>query len=1176
MKLKKLTVIALLIVLFVSQITWITFNNYSNAAENVGKFHYDQLEPEGKVIYDAMYNMYIQGILKTGTQDYDLVENGFLTENQVKEYANGNSTLISAMNAARYAFYADYPEIFYVSFQYLTIRTTKDANNKYHAYLGSGRRANYYTSGFNNQEEVEEAIQAFDAKVNEIVEKAKNIETTGNKVVEQIKLVHNEIINIAGYRLEPDCKDGNEGFLGTPYGVLVKREAVCEGYSRALKTILDKLGINCILVQGVHQEEDCAPITHMWNYVQIEKETNQAKARSLKARSAETQGVWYAIDATLDDPFSRTIHVPGQDYSDREPGWDIVEGFENTRYCLVGTETMNKEHTPLEEVEAAGNYTFKYPELNVEDYGIDTVINNNGLLIKYKQEGTATEEYAAGDYYVSYNGKGLAGSMEDGKYILVKYYQYQPGYDRWDVSPWCYFVPEVYAGGFVDYDDHIYLTMPNSEYLEFAVTTLEPGDYQNDPSKLSYQGDESDFLAKSEKMYNPNGDFKGKPHIVKQTPESKSSLRVGKTYHIDVTYDDDLVLKEGVESIGYRLESNGPTGAVETKIENLEFDGKRRITFDLTFSKMFADDMSRYWVYLTGVVGRNSGKEPEYITYAAINMLRTCPFNMNKSQSWEVFAKPSLLANEDLSISDWKTDDGEPVSEKLKARIALVTTSTTTEEKESMNNLMEEQLPNKEIIKSETYNISLNLCNKYVISTGHKVQISLGFPAGYGPEDEGVTFKAYHFSRDAAGNVTGVDEIPCMVTRYGLIITCDSFSPFAIAVVEKDETTEPQERAVMLSTTDGGKIETANTDQGNIITLSPNKSRNLNIVPDDGYEIEEITVCGNKIDVSNKDSMNITVNYEDAKDGENIVYVTFVAKEVAEKAEERQEVVVEPIVTGKPEDTKIPNFSTTITKLDDNTIYSGNEFSVNVNIHNLKNIEKGLIALGGQLEYDSDILERIDITSQSNWDIAGGFNEENFKFITDNKDYISEDSTIFTIKFKVKESIEDTTKTIIKIKNIVASNAVMDITSEDAELEVEIQKSLDSFTSEIYTIDNEYVTKITAKTTVGEFKENVGAYPNIIIKDKDGNTVTDSDLVATGMTVEVGESIKRTLVVTGDLNGDGEITVTDLAQLKLHYIEKELLTGASLKAADMNYEGQITITDLAKLKLVLIGSAEGE
>ena len=48
---------------------------------------------------------------------------------------------------------------------------------------------------------------------------------------------------------------------------------------------------------------------------------------------------------------------------------------------MVGKETMNKEHTPLEVVEAAGNYKFKYPEINDEDYGIDAVTNSNGFKI---------------------------------------------------------------------------------------------------------------------------------------------------------------------------------------------------------------------------------------------------------------------------------------------------------------------------------------------------------------------------------------------------------------------------------------------------------------------------------------------------------------------------------------------------------------------------------------------------------------------------------------------------------------------------------------------------------------------------------------------------------------------------------------------------------------------------
>ena len=146
------------------------------------------------------------------------------------------------------------------------------------------------------------------------------------------------------------------------------------------------------------------------------------------------------------------------------------------------------------------------------------------------------------------------------------------------------------------------------------------------------------------------------------------------------------------------------------------------------------------------------------------------------------------MENQDLSMNGWQTSDGESVSEKLKNRIALVTTRTTKTEKEAMNNLMEGELPDQELITSETYNITLNVCKQYVVKTGHRLRLSLGFPAGYGPEDAGVTFKAYHFKRDAQGNVTGVEEIPCVVTPYGLIVTCDSFSPFAVAVVENDGT----------------------------------------------------------------------------------------------------------------------------------------------------------------------------------------------------------------------------------------------------------------------------------------------------------------------------------------------------------------------------------------------------
>ncbi len=892
MKFKKLIAGTILFVIFMAQISILPFNNFVFAQEvqnpNSGKFHYQQLNEVAKKVYDGIFDMYNQGILETGVETFDLAkDNKYVTQEQLQKYMKGNTELKKAMNAAKYAFYVDHPEVFYVNFTNLTLRVTKDSENRYHANIGSGNLKSYYTDGFTNQEEVVVAKEEFEARINKIVEGAKNlqIEEGKNLIAEQIKYAHNEIIYNTSYKLESDCEEGNEGFLGTPYGALVKKQAVCEGYARALKTILDRLGINNILVQGTHQTDGAAAVPHMWNYVEIEKETN--------ARA--TQKVWYAVDTTLDDPFLRDSTINKED-PDFKPGSDMVEGFENTRYCMVGTETMNREHIAVETVEAAGNYTFKYPELNVEDYGIDSVINNNGLIVKFKQEGTETEEYKAGDFFISYNNKGYNKAREEGKYILMKYHEYKPGDEVWIEGKWGYMDPEPYAGGFKDYDDHIYITVPNSEYVEFAVTTLAPS---AGIAGLTYQGDESDFLAQSGKLYNPNGTYKGRPYVKKQTPPATQTITIGPTYHVDVTYTDELVLAEGATEVGYRMESTGVTGAEKSEITNFQFDGKNRVTFDLKFSEMYADDQANYHIYLTGAVGKNSGKEPMEIVFGSAHVIG-CAYCMNKAQNWEVFARPTLLENEDLSLNGWQTSDGEAVSDKLKSRIALVTTKTTKTEKDTMNNLMEAKLPNQELITSETYNISLNVCKKYVVKTGHRLRLALGFPAGYGPEDAGVTFKAYHFMRDAQGNVTGVEEIPCVVTPYGLIVTCDSFSPFAIAVVENDGAQVVQEKSLIVSASEGGVITGGNRAEGNIVTLKEGEEKTFSVQAQEGYQIENVTVCGETINmaqrVENKETMDITVNYNDIKDGNCIVEATFVAKSVLAAEEQNGEVAVTPEV----------------------------------------------------------------------------------------------------------------------------------------------------------------------------------------------------------------------------------------------------------------------------------------
>ena len=105
MKLKKSISIFLLIVLLISQFSFIKFNNFvyavdeQTSSKNDTKFHYNQLNSEAKKIYSAMYEMYTSGVFKTGTQNCDLSQNDkYVTQSELQSYTNGNTILKDAMN----------------------------------------------------------------------------------------------------------------------------------------------------------------------------------------------------------------------------------------------------------------------------------------------------------------------------------------------------------------------------------------------------------------------------------------------------------------------------------------------------------------------------------------------------------------------------------------------------------------------------------------------------------------------------------------------------------------------------------------------------------------------------------------------------------------------------------------------------------------------------------------------------------------------------------------------------------------------------------------------------------------------------------------------------------------------------------------------------------------------
>lgn len=120
--------------------------------------------------------------------------------------------------------------------------------------------------------------------------------------------------------------------------------------------------------------------------------------------------------------------------------------------------------------------------------------------------------------------------------------------------------------------------------------------------------------------------------------------------------------------------------------------------------------------------------------------------------------------------------------------------------------------------------------------------------------------------------------------------------------------------------------------------------------------------------------------------------------------------------------------------------------------------------------------------------------------------------------------------------------------------------------SDSYIVKEEIIFKVTLK-----IKEKVETPSEIIFKLVDiVGSNGEKDIFTNDSQLVVNVEEEKELII-GDINGDGKVTVTDIAKIKLHFIEKEFLTGKELMAADINKDGRITITDVALLKLIFLG-----
>ena|GEM_PF-2588076 len=126
-----------------------------------------------------------------------------------------------------------------------------------------------------------------------------------------------------------------------------------------------------------------------------------------------------------------------------------------------------------------------------------------------------------------------------------------------------------------------------------------------------------------------------------------------------------------------------------------------------------------------------------------------------------------------------------------------------------------------------------------------------------------------------------------------------------------------------------------------------------------------------------------------------------------------------------------------------------------------------------------------------------------------------------------------------------------------------------------YLIDGEYLTNVlsshTAEEIIGNF-ENTSA----VAYDSNGKELSASAKIGTGCEVALvvdGTKVDSiTLVIKGDVTGDGDVNSTDYLRIKAIFLGKHTSTGAYAKAADVDENGKIDATDYLRIKGQFIGS----
>lgn len=276
-------------------------------------------------------------------------------------------------------------------------------------------------------------------------------------------------------------------------------------------------------------------------------------------------------------------------------------------------------------------------------------------------------------------------------------------------------------------------------------------------------------------------------------------------------------------------------------------------------------------------------------------------------------------------------------------------------------------------------------------------------------------------------------------------------------------------------------------------------------------------------------------------------------------------------------------------------IKKGEQVEITLNFKDYEEINKGINAYKATLEYDSNLFEKVKTTSfksLNSWE-EFLYNSENNEFIAIKKAGSKTDEAILTLVLKAKENVSPK-DTIIKVKDIVASEGKKDIYVNDSQVEIQVIKEQESQKPNVPIDTEDPDTEQNNNNNIPNDDIANGKLPQtglnpmhtfilIIIEllviiaivayikmkklDKKINKKTKMFITILSVGIITTQLVGTIYAVSekGELNDDGEINYKDVSLLEQHLIDLNKLPDDKLQNADMNSDNKLTVTDLSLL-----------